>query len=287
MHQGRFEALDPAPDDVRPSGASKSPEINVDPTERGMSIAAGGLLLLCGLRRGSLPLVLGGGALLYRGASGNCPLYRALESSRGASLKRGLQVEETITVHKAPEEVYALWRRLEDLPRFMSHLESVTALNDRQSHWVAKLPAPFRLEWNATIIDDQENRRISWQSLPGSSIHHTGSVFFHAVPARNSTEVKVIFSYHPPAGSAGAAIAKLFETLTEHQIREDLRAFKAVVETGEKPTIAGQPSGRVREEPEKSQAHRLPPRIPIATLLDTRPYGGTEDITLTKEEGAT
>jgi uncharacterized membrane protein len=239
MHQGRLEALSPAPDDIRPASGSNSAEINVDPTERGISIAAGLLLLLSGLRRGSLALVLGGGALLYRGASGNCPIYRALVPT-----KRGLQVEETITVRKAPQEVYALWRNLENLPRFMSHLESVSAAHDHKSHWVAKIPAPFRLEWDADIIDDQENKRISWRSLPGSTIYHTGSVFFHSVPARNSTEVKVIFSYCPPGGSAGAAVAKLFETLTEQQIREDLRGFKAIVETGEKATTAGQPSGR-------------------------------------------
>src|ERR671922_311365 len=144
MHQGRPEAVNPPPDDARPSSESKSAEFNVDPTERGMSIAAGGLLLLSGLRRGSFPFVLGGGFLLYRGATGNCPLYRALESSAGAPLKSGLQVEETMTVRKASEEVYGLWRRLENLPRFMSHLESVTALHDRQSHWIAKMPAPFR-----------------------------------------------------------------------------------------------------------------------------------------------
>jgi uncharacterized membrane protein len=247
MHQGRLEAVSPAPDDIRPAGTRNTAAINVDPTERGISIAAGILLLLSGLRRGRLTVVLGGAALLYRGVTGNCPVYRALVPT-----KSGLQVEETVTVRKAPQEVYALWRNLENLPRFMSHLESVTAAGADKSHWVAKIPAPFRLEWDAKIIDDQQNQRISWRSLPGAIIYHTGSVFFHSVPARSSTEVKVIFSYCPPAGSAGAAVAKLFETLTEQQIRADLRGFKAIVETGEKATTAGQPSGRSQSKSTKA-----------------------------------
>ena len=246
MHQSRVEAVNFASDDIRSPG--RTPEINVDPAERGISIIAGAALLFSGLRRQSLPFLVGGGALLYRGVSGFCPVYSVLQSSAAARLKNGLQVEETVTVRKSPAEAYALWRRLENLPRFMSHLESVTVSDDRQSHWIGKIPAPLRLEWDAAIIDDQENKRISWRSLPGSSIDHTGSVFFHSVPPRNATEVKVIFSYHPPAGSGGAAVAKLLETLTEQQIREDLRAFKAIAETGEKPTTAGQPSGRWRRE---------------------------------------
>ena len=55
---------------------------------------------------------------------------------------------------------------------------------------------------------------------------------------------KLIFKYQPPAGSAGAAVAKLLNLVTKNQIQADLRAFKAVAETGERPTIKGQPSGR-------------------------------------------
>ena len=43
---------------------------------------------------------------------------------------------------------------------------------------------------------------------------------------------------------AGAAVAKLLNLVTKNQIQADLRAFKAVAETGERPTIKGQPSGR-------------------------------------------
>jgi uncharacterized membrane protein len=242
MHQSRLEAMNPAIDDIRPVRRGRSAAFNVGPVERYISLFSGSALLLSGVRRQSLSRLLGGTALFYRGLTGFCPVYKMLESSADLEFQTGLNFEETVTVYKPVEEVYSMWRRVENLPRFMSHLESVTAVNEHQSHWVAKIPPPLRLEWDATVIKDQ-NQRISWRSLSGSSIDHTGSVFFHPVPGRNATEVKVIFSYKPPAGSAGAAIAKLLATLTEHHIREDLRAFKAMLETGEKPTTAGQPSG--------------------------------------------
>jgi len=233
--------LRPAPDDVR---AQRSDDVNLAAVERGISAACGTLLVLSGLRRRSLPMLIGGSALIYRGATGVCPVYRAIESQAGGPLSDGLRIEESITVNKPPEFVYALWRRLENLSRFMSHIESVTVTVGNQSHWVAKLPAPLRLEWDAEIVDEQENKKLSWRSLPGSRIDHSGTVFFHFVPNRNSTEVKAILTFKPPAGSVGASIARLLNFLTKSQIRSDLRAFKAVAETGEKPTTIGQPSGR-------------------------------------------
>jgi uncharacterized membrane protein len=247
MHQGRAETMSVAADDVWPERATVFADVNLERPERRFSVISGALLLFSGLRRRSLPMILGGGALLYRGISGYCPVCRALEHSIGMPLTYGLYFKESIAVNKPVEQVYALWRHVENLPRFMLHLESVTPTYGNRSHWVARIPAPLRLEWDAAITDEQENQRISWCSLPGSRVDHAGSVFFHSLPVRGGTEVKIIFKYKPPAGSAGAAAAKLLSMLTQNQIKADLRAFKAVAETGERPTTVGQPSGRATQ----------------------------------------
>lgn len=231
-----------AADGVWPGRVGQFGEVNLAPMERRVSIVAGALLLFNGLRRRKLLMLLGGGGLLYRGITGYCPAVRALERSIGAPLTSGLQLEESITVNKPVEETYALWRHVENLPRFMSHLESVTPTYGNRSHWIARLPGSLRLEWDAVLTDEDENKKLSWRSLPGSKIDHSGSVLFHSLPW-GGTEVKVIFAYTPPGGSIGAAAAKLLSILTENQIRRDLRAFKAVAETGERPTTAGQPRG--------------------------------------------
>jgi uncharacterized membrane protein len=238
MYQSGSKTMSAAPDDVWSDRRDSLDDVNVAPAERGLSAIIGTILVLAGLRRGSLPLLLGGGVLLHRGVTGFCPIYRALESHAGTSLREGLQIEESITVNKPSDQVFALWRRLENLSRFMSHIESVTVIDRDRSHWVAKVPGPLRLEWDAAITDEQENKKLSWRSLPGSSIDHAGAVFFHSAPGRKGTEVKVMLAYKPPDGSAGAAAAQLLSRITKNQIRMDLRSFKAVAETGEKPTAA-------------------------------------------------
>ena len=244
MHQGGAETLNAAPDDIRPAEQIDFSDVNLDRVERQFSIATGALLIFGALRRRSFKMLLGGGYFLYRGVTGYCPVYRAFENWAGAPLSEGLSFEESVAVNKPVDEVYALWRGVENLPNFMLHLESVTPTYGNRSHWVARLPAPLRLEWDAAVTEEHENRKISWCSLPGSRVHHQGSVFFHPLAGHGGTEIKIIMNYKPPVGSAGTAAAKLLSLLTQNQLRADLRAFKAVAETGEKPTTSGQPSGR-------------------------------------------
>ena len=73
----------------------------------------------------------------------------------------GIHVEQSITVGRPPEEIYRFWRDFENLPRFMEHLESVKVLDDRRSHWRARAPAGSSVEWDAEIVEDRPNQRIS------------------------------------------------------------------------------------------------------------------------------
>lgn len=211
---------------------------NVGPVERWFSLAAATILLVAGARRRNVPFLLGGGYFLFRGATGFCPLYEALQPGAAPDV----EIEKTVTVYRPAHEVYPLWRNLENLPRFMSHLESVSAIDDRRSHWVARIATPLRVEWDAVITEEHENESLSWRSLAESDVEHAGSVYFRPVPGRNATEVRVALSYRPPGGIAGAAVAKLLSAVTDHQLKEDLRCFKAIVEAGERPTTAGQPA---------------------------------------------
>ena len=73
---------------------------------------------------------------------------------------------------------------------------------------------------------------------------NAGEVRFADGPPFRGTEVHVALTYDPPGGAAGALVAKVFGQEPEQQVREDLRNFKRIMETGEIPTIKGQPAGR-------------------------------------------
>lgn len=216
-------------------------EVNVGRNERVLSGIAGAALGLYALRRRRrrgllLPLA---GALISRAVTGRCPVNRALgrnsalgeeRSSPVASVGRGegIRVEQAVTINRPREEIYRFWRNFENLPRFMDHLESVRVLDEQRSHWVVKGPAGTRVEWDAEIHNEIPNELIAWRSLPEAEVDHAGSVHFD--PAPGGTEVRVILRYDPPAGRVGAAVARLFGEEPSHQVAEDLRRFKQVME---------------------------------------------------------
>jgi uncharacterized membrane protein len=183
-------------------------------------------------------VALGSAALLYRGVRQRSDTRRTLGGSRG------IHVEHAVTINRPLAEVYRFWRNFENLPQFMEHLERVSLRDVGISHWVARGPAGISVEWDARIINEIDNKLIAWQSIEGSTIATAGSVTFD--DTEHGTRVRVKLQYNPPAGKLGAAIARLFGEEPSIQIREDMRRFKQLLETGEIPTIIGQPTGHSR-----------------------------------------
>ncbi len=235
---------------------SSAAEINVGGTERLASVIGGSAVALYGLTRGSLGGVaaaLLGGILVYRGATGRCPAFSALgissaddESADNTSIAygKGIGVEKSILIGKEPSEIYRFWRRLENLPRFMEHLESVIESDEKHSHWVANGPAGKSVEWDAEIINEIPNELIAWRSLDGSEVDNAGSVHFRTASGGRGTEVNVVLRYDPPGGAIGAVVAKIFGEEPGQQVEGDLRRLKALLETGEIATTEGQSTGR-------------------------------------------
>jgi uncharacterized membrane protein len=221
---------------------------------------------------------LGAAVLLYRGMTGHCHVYDAIGVDHGSNDgtarvadrysdtrrrlggARGIHVDESVTINKPIAEVYRFWRNFENLPTFMQHLDAVAVRDEGISHWVAKGPAGTRVEWDARIINEVDNQVIGWQSLEGATVATAGSVNFDETD--HGTLVRVHLQYDPPAGRLGALVARLFGEEPNQTIREDLRRFKRLLETGEIPTTDGQPTGRrtmVMHPSARSQrAHREP-----------------------------
>jgi uncharacterized membrane protein len=228
---------------ARESGGTARREVNLGGRERMFSVLGGTVLGLYGLGRIRLSGVLLaglGGALIYRGMTGSCRLYRALGISRSTTMtgevrgQRGTKVERQVTVHAPADTLYRIWRNFENLPRFMSHLERVRVLSDRRSRWTVKTPAGVGapVEWDAEIINERPGEVIAWQSVGQAAVDHAGSVRFER-GHDGSTVVHVELQYDPPAGELGHAVAKLFGQDAGSQIESDLREFKRAVEAGE------------------------------------------------------
>ena len=138
-------------------------------------------------------------------------------------------VTASVTINKAPRDVYEFFRDFSRLPEFMDYLVSVEENGDH-SRWTAKLPIGGTVSWEAEIIDDLAGKLISWQSKVGSPVQSRGRVTFARTPGREMTEVRVEMQLGALGGPPSGAIARLFAS---SQLKGDLRRLKQVLETGE------------------------------------------------------
>lgn len=233
-----------------------SPRVNVGKVEREVSLVAGAGSFAFGIARRDLPGLLiaaFGVGLLYRGASGHCGVYDALgvdsrtkrDHDAEYEADQAIRVTSAVLIDKPLEDLYAFWRDLEHLPSIMSHLISVDVIDEKHSHWVAKAPkiAGGSVAWDAEIVEDRANERISWRSLPDSNVPNRGSVEFKRAHGDRGSIVRVTLEYSPPAGRIGRWLSKLLGENPASQVREDLRRFKRMMEIGENLTTDGQPRG--------------------------------------------
>jgi uncharacterized membrane protein len=234
---------------------------NVAKPERIASVTLGAALITYGLRRRDatgIAAAIIGGAFVHRGATGNCPVYNALGISTGDSeavldaphrkgvtgraatvnARDAIKVERTVTINAPRAALYAFWKDFTNLPRFMEHLESVRVDSATRSHWKAKAPAGKTVEWDAELVNDVPDSIIAWKTVGDPDVANAGAVNFSDAPAGRGTIVKVTLDYEPPGGRIGNLVSRLFGEDPDRQVREDLRKFRQLMETGEVTTSA-------------------------------------------------
>ena len=257
------------------SPESRSFEMRWESIRPWAAILGGGALAAYGLSRKSLT----GAALAAVGAAGAVAGAKTRVSPATA-----IHIQRSMTIDRPAEELYDYWHNFENLPRFMKHLKSVTT-QGRNSHWVANGPMGIPIEWDAELLDEKPGEYLIWRSLPGSAISNRGSVEFRPAPNGSGTEVTVALMYRNPGGKVGRAFAKLFGREPEQTVREDLRRFKSLIETGEIPTVVGQSSGRrsaiikamhAMKEPEATQRVRKGPQKQTQAASFGPRFTGTE-----------
>jgi uncharacterized membrane protein len=230
---------------LEPSSSTWS-TIGSDPheLERWAGVAMATAAIAYGLSRRSLSgaaIAAAAAPLAYRGVTGAWPGFPngAADTRVALGGGRGIHVREAIRLEVPLEVVYVFWRRLENLPLFMTHIQEVRDLGGGRSHWVAEGPADIPVEWDAEIINEVPNEVIGWRSIAGSDIATAGSVHFSTARQGRSTQVSVNLQYAAPGGTASRVLAYVLGRDPAHMIREDLRRVKQLLEAGETPRAAG------------------------------------------------
>jgi uncharacterized membrane protein len=195
------------------------------------------------LRRRATLLALAGVTALDAAAAWRLGRSRPVAAGRLTDDGR-IQVRSSIRVNATPAACYGAWRKPEQLPRWMGHIERVEPTEaEGRSRWIARGPGGSSTAWDVETVREVPGSELAWRSMPGSMIETEGSVRFERDPSGRGTLVHLDTEYRTPAGAAWHAVAVSWNARTDAPLAGDLRRFKAYIETGEIPTTAGQPSG--------------------------------------------
>jgi uncharacterized membrane protein len=153
-------------------------------------------------------------------------------------------IEQDIDIDAPVDVAYQQWTQFEDFPRFMKNVTQVRQLDDTRLLWTAEIGGREHT-WEAKIIEQQPNQRISWRATEG--LMNGGTVDFRPENGGDRTHVHVHMEYEPEGllETIGST-AKIDEIV----VGADLKRFKELVEERRLPTGKWQgriESGRVTE----------------------------------------
>ena len=166
--------------------------------------------------------------------------YVALPETKDHGVVTGHALE---TILVEPQALYALWKEVESFPRWQEFVVSVTPKDEKVSHWVMGDPtneSGSRVEFDSEITEDIAGEKIAWRSISGL-VHQVGEVRFEKTS--RGTRVRLIQTVKVPGGQLGNAFAAMAARSPQQIVIENLRHFKQLAESGEIPSVEGQPHG--------------------------------------------
>jgi uncharacterized membrane protein len=164
-----------------------------------------------------------GGWLLYQAYTGSNPMFKPLgirvnQHPADPDVAETIVLEEAITISRPRAAVFAFWQERAQLP----------AITDGDIEVTREAPP----------------EELAWRAMRGPRMLHFGSLHFRDAPGARGTIVAARLEYQPAGGSLGAALAHVTGRAPQRIVTECLRRARAILEAGEAPTTAGQPSGR-------------------------------------------
>lgn len=134
-------------------------------------------------------------------------------------------MEKSVTVDLPVSTVYDQWTQFETFPQFMEGVEEVRQIDNTHLHWKADILGVTR-EWDAEIVDQTPDERITWRATDGTT--NDGTVSFAPEEMGQRTKVTLRIDFEPTG-----IVEKAGDVahLVQHRVSGDLDRFKDFIES--------------------------------------------------------
>ena len=148
-------------------------------------------------------------------------------------------VRTSALVQASPLDCYELWRNPSAIPMWQEQIKEVRISGPKISHWVMSFKDKT-VEWDEELMQDEPGKRLAWRTVEGES-YNAGEVIFEEAPAGRGCLITYLQEYGQ--GKLKTALDTLTNRNPKQAAIENLRHFKAFMETGEIPRTQGQSHG--------------------------------------------
>jgi len=154
-------------------------------------------------------------------------------------LRNARKISDVVSIQRSPEELCRVWQDPAELARIAFHLLGRLADDECDLHANDSGPIP-----EVEVVAVEVGRRVAWQARVGGEIRCRGVTEFTPAPPGRGTELRVVMELEQDGHLLERALEKFQGNDPRLLLREDLRNFKQLMETGEFATTRGQPAGK-------------------------------------------
>jgi len=126
----------------------------------------------------------------------------------------------------------------------MGEFADVTPTEGDRHRWTVHGPAGTELSRETQVVEDTPGEVVRWEASRDASASNGGSIRFRPAAGDRGTVVTLSLDFDPPGGTLGNAALERLDVVPGALAGHVLGRFKSLAETGEIPTLDGNPSGR-------------------------------------------
>lgn len=175
----------------------------------------------------------------------SCHTPLDLNTTLGRPGEDGLiEAQATMTIARPPQVLYELWRDTTLIPKWQERIVQVSDMGNGRCRWTMAVKEDKKLEWYSQIVAEEPSSRIAWKTEEGTDVQLAGQVIFEPAMNGRGTVVRVTQQFRLPGGKFASFFSAPQLRSPEAYVRENLRHFKQLAETGEVARSQGQSHGK-------------------------------------------